>query len=94
MSGKEYQKEYYEKNKEKIALQQKKYKEKNKEKIVLRYKKWYEENKKWCQEYGKHYHAYIDHRETLKRKYRVPFYRLCIMAFRRQLNELNFNVKF
>ena len=38
-------KEYYEDNKEKIALNKKKYREKNKEKIALNKKKYHEDNK-------------------------------------------------
>ena len=51
----EKQKEYYEKNKEKILLRQKAYKEKNKEKILKDKKKYREENKDKIKEYAKIY---------------------------------------
>jgi hypothetical protein len=64
----EKQKEYYEKNKEKILLKQKAYKEKNKEKILKDKKKYREENKDKIKDYAKTY---------LKNKRKTdPFFKL------------------
>ena len=45
MTQKEYNKQYYETNKEKIAEYKKEYSEKNKEKILEKHKEYYEKNK-------------------------------------------------
>ena len=53
--GREYNKKYYEKNKEVLSIKSKKYREENKEKIKENRKKYYEENKEKLSEKKKKY---------------------------------------
>jgi hypothetical protein len=55
MNQKEYRKQYYSKNKEKIAGYMKKYREKNKEKFAEHMKKYREKNREKFIEYNKEY---------------------------------------
>ena len=52
----EYQKEYYQENKEKIAERQKEYNEVNKEKMIEQQKEWYKENKEQKAQKNKQYY--------------------------------------
>jgi len=63
-NSKEYQKEYYLKNKEKLKEYQKEYELNNKEKIKERQKEYYLKNKEKLKEYNEEY--YSNNKEKLK----------------------------
>lgn len=68
MANSKYNKEYYEKNKEKILRQQKEYKEKNKEKIAAYQREYRKNHKKKIAEHNKKYRQ--KNKEQLKENYK------------------------
>ena len=68
----EYQKAYYEANREKVAAQQKAYREANREKVAAKQKAWYEANREKVAAQRKAYYEANREKinERIRRKYR------------------------
>ena len=69
---KKCKKQHYKNNKEEILKKQKEYSEKNKEKIVEYQKQWYQNNKEYCSEKSKQYREkHIDEIKDKNKEWRI-----------------------